>query len=269
MEDPAIGLIVFDWAGTIVDHGSVAPIAALRTAFAAKGLQLSEEEARGPMGLPKRDHLRELFRLPSIIGSWKRAHGREPNDADEEAIYREFLPLQAEEAHRRAELIPGVVECAQQLRKMRIAIGTTTGYPRNIGELVAHAASAQGFTADQYVFPDDVKAGRPAPWMIFHIMEATGVYPPACVIKIGDTVPDVQEAKSAGVWSVGVTDTSNEIGLSLEEWRALPENERERRSRAAGETLLSAGAHAVIRSVAGLPALVEELNARLRRGERP
>jgi phosphonoacetaldehyde hydrolase len=269
MQSPTIRLVVFDWAGTIVDHGSIAPIAALRTAFAAVGIQLSEEEARGPMGLPKRDHVRELFRLPSIIGAWNRAHGREPTQTDEDTIYERFLPLQADEVRRRSQAIPGVSDCTARLKELGVAIGTTTGYPRPIGRLLVDAASEQGLKLDHCVFPDDVPAGRPAPWMIFRIMEQSGVYPAACVVKVGDTVPDVDEARSAGVWCVGVTETGSEVGLSLEEWRALPEGERTQRSKAAGEKLLAAGAHAVIRSSAVLLPAIEELNARLRRGERP
>jgi phosphonoacetaldehyde hydrolase len=269
MQVSAIRLVVFDWAGTIVDHGSNAPIAALRAAFAAVNVPLSDNEARGPMGLPKREHIRELFRLPSVIEAWRKANGRAPNAGDEEAIYGQFLPLQTEEVRRRADLIPGVVECAQRLRMMHIAIGTTTGYPGQIGRVVVDAAKAQGFTADHYAFPDDVAAGRPAPWMIFRIMEATGVYPPSCVVKVGDTVPDIEEGKMAGAWSVGVSDTGSEVGLALSEWRKLSDHQRQQRSSAAAEKLRSAGAHAVIRSVADLPPLIEEFNARLLRGERP
>jgi phosphonoacetaldehyde hydrolase len=119
------------------------------------------------------------------------------------------------------------------------------------------------------MFPDDVQSGRPAPWMIFRLMELTGVYPAVAVIKIGDTVPDVEEGRNAGAWSIGITETGSEIGLPLEEWQAIPKLERTCRAAAAGEKLLRAGAHVVIGSVAELPMLIDELEGKLRRGERP
>jgi phosphonoacetaldehyde hydrolase len=269
MSDVTIRLVIFDWAGTTVDHGSIAPIAALRAAFGELGLDLTESDARGPMGLHKRDHIREVLALQSISDQWRKSFGRTPTPADGDALYERFLPLQFTEATSRTSLIPGVIDCCAALRKMKIAIGTTTGYPREIGQAVAEAARAQGFTPGHCVFADEVPAGRPAPWMIFRNMEATGIFPPASIVKIGDTVPDIEEGRNAGAWSIGVTETGSEIGLDLDDWRSLPETERMRRSRDAREKLLRAGAHAVVRSVAELPGLIDELNSRLRRGERP
>jgi phosphonoacetaldehyde hydrolase len=105
--------------------------------------------------------------------------------------------------------------------------------------------------------------------MIFRLMELTDVYPPTAVVKIGDTVPDIEEGRNAGVWTVGVTDTGNEIGMPLAESRALDPSERTRRAASAAEKLGRAGAHAVIGSVAELPAFLEALGPRISRGELP
>ena len=265
----SIRLVVFDMAGTIMDHGSVAPVAALVKAFGALGLELSTEDARGPMGLPKRDHIAQVLRLPSILSSWKKQFGHEPTTADGDALYERFLPLQAAEAQARTELIPGALSCLAALRARNIAVGTTTGYPRSIGRPIADAAIARGWSADFWLFPDDVKGGRPAPWMVLRLMELTGVSPAAAVVKIGDTVPDIEEGRNAGAWTLGVTETGSEVGLTLAEWQGLPKSERTRRAAAAGEKLLEAGAHAVIGSVAELPRLIDDLESRLRNGERP
>jgi phosphonoacetaldehyde hydrolase len=254
-----IRLVVFDMAGTIVDHGSVAPVAALVAAFRELGLELSTADARGPMGLPKRDHIAEVLRLPSVSSHWKRKFGSEPTSADGDAIYERFLPLQDAEAQARVELIPGALGCLAALRERRIAIGTTTGYPRSIGQPIADRVAAQGFVADFSLFPDDAKAGRPAPWMVFRLMELTGVYPASAVVKVGDTVPDIEEGRNAGAWTVGVTETGSEVGLTRAEWQATPAPEQKRLAATAGEKLLRAGAHAVIGSVAELPALIDEL----------
>jgi len=266
---PSIRLVVFDMAGTIIDHGSIAPVAALVAAFRELGLELSVENARGPMGLHKRDHIAALLRLPAVASQWKTVFGHEPTAADTEAIYERFLPVQAAEAQSRTDLVPGAGSCLAALREKKIAVGTTTGYPRSIGQPISDAVRARGWSADHSMFPDDVAAGRPAPWMIFRLMELTGVYPAASVVKIGDTVPDVEEGRNAGVWTIGVTDTGSEIGVTLAKWQAIPKLERTCRAAAAREKLLQAGAHAVIGSVAELPGLVDELENRISRGERP
>jgi phosphonoacetaldehyde hydrolase len=267
--DPEIRLVIFDWAGTIVDHGSIAPIAALMAAFDEMGLELSEVEARLPMGLNKRDHIDALLKSSAISDQWFKVFGVEPTSADVDAVYERFLPLQMSAARRRTALIPGVVECGRELRNRGIKMGTTTGYPREIGTAVAESARDQGFDPDHCVYPDDVPSGRPAPFMILRNMELAQIDSPITVVKVGDTVPDIEEGRNATCWSVGVTETGSEIGVSVDEWDALPADEKVRRSGVVETKLLAAGAHAVIPSVAHLPQLVGRLNQRLGRGERP
>jgi phosphonoacetaldehyde hydrolase len=266
---PSIRLVVFDMAGTIIDHGSVAPVVALVAAFRELGLELSAEHARGPMGLQKRDHIAQVLQVPEIVTRWKQVFGATPTSADGDAIYKRFLPLQAAEAQARTELIPGALSALAELREKKVAVGTTTGYPRMIGEPIVEALRTQGWRADHAIFPDDVPAGRPAPWMMFRLMELTGVYPASAVVKIGDTVPDIEEGRNAGAWTIGVTQTGSEMGLTLAEWEALPKAERDRRASAAGKKLLRAGAHTVIPSVGCLPALLAEVNEKLQGGKQP
>jgi phosphonoacetaldehyde hydrolase len=267
--DPEIRLVIFDWAGTIVDHGSIAPIAALMVAFDELGLELSEAEARKPMGLNKRDHIDALLRSSAISDQWFKAFGKEPTSIDVDAVYERFLPLQMRAARRRTALIPGVVECGRELRVRGIKIGTTTGYPREIGAAVAESARDQGFDPDHCVFPDDVSSGRPAPQMILRNMELAEIDSPATVVKVGDTVPDIEEGRNAACWSVGVTETGSEIGMSVDEWDALTSDEKGRQSGVVATKLLAAGAHAVIPSIVHLPPLIDRLNERLGRGEQP
>ncbi len=254
-----IRLVVFDWAGTTVDHGCFAPLAAFMQTFAQHGVTISAAEARVPMGLHKKDHIQVLLQMPAVAQRWRQAHGRDWNDADLESLFQGFIPEQMEVIDRHSRLVPGLLECLAQLRRQDIKIGATTGYFRAAAERVYQAARRQGFVPDQCLCAEDVPAGRPAPWMIFRIMEALDVYPPSAVVKIGDTVPDIEEGLNAGVWSIGVTRTGNEVGLTAEELAQLPEKDRQALLAAARRKLLDAGAHAVIDSVADLPALLPEL----------
>jgi phosphonoacetaldehyde hydrolase len=263
-----ISLVVFDLAGTTVDHGCFAPVAPFVEALRRHGVHVTVDEVRAPMGLAKVDHLRTLLAAPAAAAQWRERHGAGVTDADVERVYAEdFVPLQLASVPDCSTLITGVLECATALRGRGVKVGTTTGYFAAAAELCWSAARRQGFEADCNVQPEQVAAGRPAPWMIFRMMEMLGVYPPRCVVKVGDTIPDIEEGLNAGVWSVGVAETGSDVGLSEAELAALPADERERRVAAAREKLLAAGAHYVIDSVRDIPELLPVIEARMRSGE--
>jgi phosphonoacetaldehyde hydrolase len=258
-----IKLVVFDWAGTVIDFGCLAPAGAFVEAFAEAGVTVSIAEARGPMGLHKKDHIREMLRVPAIGERWRTATGANWSEADVERLYRVVTPKQVLAAKKYSRLIPGVVECVAELRRRGIKIAATTGYFREAADVVYAAAREQGFVPDFVLCADEVPQGRPAPWMIFRAMEAVGVYPPTAVIKIGDTAVDIEDGCNAGVWSVGVIDSSNEMGLSADELARLSDAEREHRRTAIRDKYFAAGAHAAIDVLAELPDLIDELNPRL------
>jgi phosphonoacetaldehyde hydrolase len=87
---------VFDWAGTMVDHGSLAPMGVFVEAFARFGIDISIDEARGPMGMAKRPHVAALMSLPRVAGAWREKHGRSPTEADIDAVYEVFVPMNVE-----------------------------------------------------------------------------------------------------------------------------------------------------------------------------
>lgn len=268
--DSPIRLVVFDWAGTTVDHGCFAPVVPYLETFRRHGVTLTSAQVRGPMGLAKRDHLQALLDLPETIAQWRAAQGQAPTRADGDRIYEaDFIPLQLAAVRDHSRLIPGLLDSVAWLRERGIYVATTTGYFREAAQLCAAAALEQGYRPDANLCGADVPAGRPAPWMMFRHMEAANVYPPTAVIKIGDTVPDIAEGRNAGAWSVGVTDTASDIALTADEWQALPQAEQARRRQGVAGTLLAAGAHEVIGSVADVPGLVERIASRLTRGERP
>jgi phosphonoacetaldehyde hydrolase len=268
--DPlGIRLVVLDWAGTTVDHGSFSPVAAFVETFAHHGVAVSTAEARVPMGLHKKDHLRALLEMPGVARRWRQIHGADWTEADVETLFNTFTPLQLEAIDKHSRLVPGLLECVAELRRQGLIVSTTTGFFRAAAERLYASAREQGFVPDVNVHPEMVRAGRPAPWMIYRIMETVGVYPPARVVKVGDTIPDVEEGQNAGVWSVGVLHTSSEVACSEEEWRKLSEEEQQKLRGRAQEKLRTAGAHAVIDTVAELPVLLSVLNARIQHGERP
>lgn len=265
----AIKLVVFDWAGTTIDFGCMAPAGAFVATFATRGVAVTLAEARGPMGLHKKDHLRAMLRTESVSAKWRAATGRDWTEADVDDLYRDVTPRQVEAAEQHSELIPGVSVLVSELRAAGLKIAATTGYFRAAADVVLAAAKRQGYEPDFNICADDVPAGRPAPWMIFRCMEALNVYPPAAVVKVGDTVIDIEDGRNAGCWSVGVVDSSNEMGLTASALAALPPRELEMRRESVRARYRAAGAHAVIDAVTSLPHLVAELNIRLAAGGHP
>lgn len=258
-----IKLVVFDWAGTTIDFGCMAPSGAFVAAFAAKGVEVTLAEARGPMGFHKKDHIRAMLRTESVGTKWKAAAGRDWTEEDVEELYRAVTPLQIEAAAKYSELVPGVVEAVAELRARGIKVAATTGYFREAADVVLAAAKRQGYEPDFNICADDVPAGRPAPWMIFRCMEALNVYPPAAVLKIGDTCIDIEDGRNAGCWSIGVVDSSNEMGLTREELSALPLPELEARRERVRRRYRDADAHVILGQLSELPAVIVELNTRL------
>jgi phosphonoacetaldehyde hydrolase len=264
-----IKLVVLDLAGTTIDFGCMAPSGAFVAAFAARGVAVTLPEARGPMGLHKKDHIRAMLRTESVGAKWRARTGRDWAEADVDALYAEVTPRQVAAAAKYSALIPGVAEAVAELRRRGLKVAATTGYFREAADAVASAAKRQGYEPDFNICADDVPAGRPAPWMIFRCMEALGVYPPAAVLKIGDTAIDIDDGRNAGCWSVGVVDSSNEMGLAREELRSLPARELEARREQVLQRYRAAGSHGCLLHLGELPELIAALNRRLAAGERP
>jgi phosphonoacetaldehyde hydrolase len=263
-EGADIQLVVFDLAGTIIDFGCFGPVTPFVRVFAQQGVQASPEEARVPMGLHKRDHILAMARSPRIAAQWQERKGRDFNDDDLDRMYREFIPLQLSEIRQNSRLIAGFAQCAEELRRRGIKIATTTGYFREAAALVHEELQRQGFVADHNACADDVPAGRPAPWMIFHCMQALGVYPPRAVVNVGDTTPDILSGINAGCISVGVVESSSLVGRTTEELAALDAAKRERELADAAGVLEQAGAHAVIPTVAALADRLDSLRQNAR-----
>lgn len=167
--------VIFDWAGTTVDFGSRAPMGAFVEIFKRFGAAISIAEARGPMGLPKRDHIAALMADPNIAARWREARGAPVTEADIDAVYREFIPLNAAVVADYADLIPGLLPVVATLRAAGVKIGSTTGYTRDIMARLAPAAEAAGYQPDNLVCAGDLAAGRPTPLMMYRCFADLGV----------------------------------------------------------------------------------------------
>lgn len=256
---PKFKAAVFDWAGTTVDFGSFAPMDVFVEVFAEFGVAVSIDEARSPMGMPKWDHIDTMLRDPAIAARWEATHGAAPAKSDVDRLYKVFVPMNEAVAAKYATLIPGTRAAVEALRARGMKIGSTTGYTRSIMAHVLPVAAAQGYAPDNLVCSDDLIEGRPGPLGMYQCFVDLGVYPPATVIKVDDTMPGIQEGVAAGCFTVGVALSGNYVGKTLEELAATSDAAIAPLRAAAAAQLTAAGADHVIDTVADLPDLIDRL----------
>lgn len=209
--------VLFDWAGTTVDYGSRAPAEVFCEIFRRRGVEITVAEARGPMGRAKPDHIAAIAAVPRVAALWRARFGREPRESDVQEMYREFLPLQKATLARGSGVIPGVAAAVAALRAQGIKIGSSTGYTRELMDVVAPLAAQEGYQPDAIICADDVPAGRPAPWMNFLAAQRLGVYPMSAIAVVDDTPVGIEAGRNAGAVTIAVTLTGNALGLSEDE----------------------------------------------------
>ncbi|MDE8651015.1 phosphonoacetaldehyde hydrolase [Novosphingobium album (ex Liu et al. 2023)] len=256
---PGLKAVVFDWAGTMIDFGSRAPVVALCKLFEAAGVPLTEAEARADMGMAKSDHIAAILASPRVHAAWTAAHGTAPGEADAAALFAEIGPMMREAARECAQLIPGAADVAARLRADGVRIGSCTGYTREMMADILPLAEAQGYKPDVLVCAGDTAVGRPSPLMLWKNLVELGAWPAMACVKVDDAEVGIAEGRSAGVWTIGVAASGNGVGLSREDFAALSPEERTARVGAARAALAKAGAHLVIDTVADLPEALAKL----------
>jgi phosphonoacetaldehyde hydrolase len=261
--------VILDWAGTMVDHGSLAPLDVFHRAFAQVGVEITEAEARGPMGMPKWRHIQAVGNLPRVAAAWEEAHGAPFSDADVDKLHALFLPMTLTAVADHAQLIEGAADIAAGLRARGLKIGSTTGYDRPTMEALLPLAAAQGYAPDCLVTASDLPQGRPSPLMVYQCFIELGVWPARAVVKVDDTAPGIAEGVSAGCWTIGVAVTGSPFGLSADAAAALSPEAFAARREAAATELRQAGADYVVDSVRDLPPVLDEIERRLAAGEHP
>jgi phosphonoacetaldehyde hydrolase len=261
--------IILDWAGTTMDYGCYAPAVVFVDVFKRKGVPITMEEAREPMGAHKRVHIKAISKIPAVAKRWREAHGRECTEADIDAMFADFVPLQLACLADYAELIPGCLESVAAFRARGLKIGSTTGYLLDMMAILLAEAKKRGYEPDSTVCAEQVPAGRPEPWMCLENAKNLGIFPVEAIVKVGDTLPDISEGLNAGMWTIGLAKTGNEVGLNSAQIAALTPADYDKRIKRAYERLRATGAHYVVDSIVVVPPILDQNDARLARGERP
>ncbi|ESQ84075.1 hypothetical protein AEAC466_10035 [Asticcacaulis sp. AC466] len=269
MTPSPIKAFVFDWAGTMVDYGSLAPVRALQALFAREGFTLSEAEARADMGMAKRAHIAAILNRNPMRTVWRDTHGTDAGEADLDRLLLDLAPDMIDAAAATADLIPGAADLVGNLRGRGVRIGSGTGYSREMMQAILPRAAAQGYSPDLVVCAGETPEGRPSPLMTWKALVELGAWPARACVKVDDAVVGIQEGREAGVWTIGVAASGNGTGLDMPSYAALSPMLRNGRVSQARDGLLAAGADYVVDSVADIAALLPELEARITAGQRP
>lgn len=188
-------LAIFDMAHTTVnDRDEVYRV--LREATERQGAEYTDEQFRAHMGTEKKWAIRQLLDLG----------GLEVTDELVEDAWRWFrAELRRTYTENPPVPLDGVEEMLVTLRESGVQIGLTTGFSREIVDLILESMGwTVGETVDTVAAGDEVEAGRPEPFLIRRVMSDLGVTDLETVISVGDTSADVESARRAGVTSVGV-----------------------------------------------------------------
>jgi phosphonoacetaldehyde hydrolase len=264
-----ITAVIFDWAGTLVDYGCFAPAVVFVKAFQKKGIDITIEQARLPMGLEKKEHIRTICQMDEVSAQWKKLYNSEITEKDIDDIYNYFIPMQLSILPEYSELVPGALEIINYLKKNDIKVGSTTGYNTTMMKIVIDESKKRGLEVDSLICADEVPGGRPYPWMVYKNAINLREYPLETYVKVGDTVPDIQEGVNAGAWSIGVVKSGNEMGRTHEQVTEMDDDEYNEVKSGIADKFFSAGAHYVIDSIEELPEIIEIINSRIKNGEKP
>ena len=261
--------VILDWAGTTMDYGCFAPAVVFREVYQRKGVDITIEQAREPMGAHKKVHIRQISQMEPVAQKWEEVHGRRPDEDDVHEMFEDFVPLQLDCLAEYADLIPGTLEAVADFRRRGMKIGSTTGYTGEMMDLLCGEAEKRGYVPDATVCATQVPAGRPAPWMCLQNAFDLQIFPMEAFVKVGDTLPDIAEGLNAGMWTIGLAKTGNEMGMTEAEVEALQPQIRAAKLGRAYQRMYHAGAHYVVDGIGDASPLVDEINTRLARGERP
>lgn len=267
----AVEAVIFDWAGTIVDFGSFAPTTIFVEAFKTEyDFSISLAEARVPMGLGKWDHIQAVGKLEGVAERWLTRFGKPMNDADIDQIYNRFIPLQKAKVVDHSQPILNAVNIVNDLKRQGIKIGSCTGYPRAVMDILIPAVAKHGYQPDCIVATDDLThGGRPAPHMVLKNVIELGVSNVANCIKVDDSTPGIFEGHNAGMWTVALLLSGNEAGLTAEQYQQADEQTLSEARQKATLVMKKSNPHYMIDTINDLPSVLVDIEKRLTSGERP
>ena len=228
--------VIFDWAGTVVDHGSLAPMGAFVETFAEFGVDDLDRRGARADGHGQTP----AYRRPDGVAAHRRRLGRTPRPGADARptstrVYAAFVPKNIAVAARYANLIPGVAEVAAELRRegsrsARRRVTRARSWPRSCRSPPPRVLRPTASSA-----PATRPTGGPTPFMLYKSFLELQVWPASSAIKVDDTEVGIAEGVNAGAWAVGVAVSGNVFGLSEADAAALAARRFPTQARRGGE----------------------------------
>jgi phosphonoacetaldehyde hydrolase len=274
-----VSKLILDWSGTTADIYVNAPADAFIEVFALPefDIKITNKQARKPMGNHKRTHIKKiLLEDPEVTQQWRDKHGRDPTEADVDAIFAKFTPLQVNVLtnEKYTKLVPNLPTVIKTLKqKFNLEIGTTTGFTRLMVDKLLADATKQGYSPKVNVAADEVPRSRPWPDSMWMNNIKLGAEHYKAVVKAGDTLMDIEEGNRAGAITIGLARYNNWMGEQFDDPSNIDKMEKENpeefkklliKSR---NYLATANPHYVVDTMEDVPAVIEDINRRLSRGE--
>lgn len=270
--------IILDFSGTCVDPFTLAPVVAFVEVFKKYNIDICIENAvKKPMGLYKYDHIKYILNMEDVKKQWFKEYNRESNKDDLNNIYKDFIKLQIDVLPKYCSPLPKVVETMNILRKNNIKFGGCSGFSREMINTILENTKDKGLYFESTFLADDIQdenkvflGGRPYPFMIYQNLYNLENKNISQCIKVDDSAVGIEEGLAANCWTVGISNYSNYINVnSLEEYSKISKLEKKERKDNSKKKLIESGCHYVIGEFEELIYVVDDINNRLKNGERP
>jgi phosphonatase-like hydrolase len=195
----AVRLVLFDLAGTTVSDGQAGGslvVNTLRETLQEAGVMLDADSITMHRGKDKRDTIRELLHEehPTRIV---------PEDQVNLLLSR-FMQRLEEQISEFTE-IPGASRTFGYLKQHGIRVGLGSGFSQDlVDRIVGRLGWKQQGLVEYAMSTEALGAGRPDPRMIHDAMARFALDDARQVLKVGDTVADIEEGRNAGAWTAAV-----------------------------------------------------------------
>ena len=191
-------MVVFDMAGTTVDENNVV-YKTLQKVINEAGFNFSLEQVLAAgAGKEKLTAIKDIIALEEV----------NTDDTIVDKIYQSFID-ELVTAYNSFELKPqpGAQETFDALRAKNILVVLNTGYDENTAvNILEKLRWETGKQIDGLITASDVQNNRPNPDMILLAMQRFGIENASEVIKVGDSIIDIEEGKNAGCsLSIGIS----------------------------------------------------------------
>lgn len=253
---------IFDLGGTIVDKYSRLPFISLKNCFQKRNIFLHERLIFKDMGMYKLDHINEILKDPYIRFDWRNKFGKYPEKDDGLKIFKDFKEIQNLNTIDYLDIIPETRRTIDYLHHRKIKTGVTTGFNKEITELVRDKLNHNYIYIESFVSSTCLdKPSRPFPFMIQENMKRLNIENPKSIIKIDDTKIGIEEGKNAGCITVGVYRWSSYMKIcDVENEYRIPRDELDFKISESKNTLSEANPDFLIRSLDELPGVIRFLN---------